>query len=455
MPFPAQFVWGSATSAYQIEGAAFTDGKGPSIWDDFCRVPGAVWGDGHAEVACDHYHRMREDVALMKQLGIRAYRFSVSWPRVMPDGTGSVNAKGLDFYSHLVDELLAAGIAPWCTLFHWDYPTALHRRGGWLNRESVEWFGAYAKVIAEKLGDRVAHWMTLNEPQVFIKYGYGDGINAPGQKLTLHDQLLMVHHSLMAHGRSVQMIRSHAKKPATIGWAPVCVVRYPATDSKADIDAARSLMFASAAVPTARDLWNNSWYNDPLVFGHYPAELLELYAKHVPRFADGDFAVMRQPIDFIGVNIYEGQPVRAAGGKLGVEYAPRADGHPMTAFKWPVEPKSLYWGPRFMHERYKLPIVVTENGLSAMDWVHLDGKVHDPQRIDFTTRYLRELRRASEDGVDIRGYFHWSLMDNFEWAAGYRERFGLIHVDYATQVRTPKDSFHWYRSVIESNGANL
>lgn len=460
MPFPSHFVWGSATSSFQIEGASTADGKGPSIWDDFChrsREGSTIWGDGTGDVACDHYARMESDVALMKKLGLKAYRFSVSWPRVLPNGVGAVNAKGLDFYSRLVDQMLAAGITPYCTLFHWDYPSALHARGGWMQRESSEWFAEYTQVVVDRIGDRVAHWMTLNEPQVFVKFGYGDGGNAPGLKVPLHDQLLMVHHALMAHGRATQVIRSHAKKKATVGWAPVCVVRYPATESPRDIEAARALMFGCAAVPTVRDLWNNSWYNDPLVFGHYPAELLALYGSDVPKFAGSDFDVIRQPVDFLGVNIYEGQPVRATGTKEngGVEYVKRADGHAVTAFKWPVEPKSLYWGPRFMYERYKLPIVITENGLSSMDWPALDGKVHDVQRIDFTTRYLRELRRACEDGVDVRGYFHWSLMDNFEWAVGYRERFGLIYVDYATQERIVKDSAYWYRGVIESNGAAL
>lgn len=451
MPFPANFTWGAAASAYQIEGAARTDGRGASIWDDWSRVPGNVWNDQTGDTACDHYHHMGDDVRLMKALGLRAYRFSVSWPRVMPEGRGAINQRGLDFYSRLVDALLAADITPYPTLFHWDLPSALHRRGGWLNRSMADWFADYTRVVVDRLSDRVTHWMTLNEPQVFIKFGYGDAINAPGFKLPLSEQLLAVHHALLAHGTGVQAIRSHTKRPAKVGWAPVCVVKYPATASPADIAAARAATHATAQ----RDLWNNSWYNDPVFLGKYPAHLLTLYGADVPAFDDADLSTIRQPLDFLGVNIYEGQPVRAANNPQGWENAPRAVGHPLTAFRWPVEPESLYWGPRFMHERYNVPIYITENGLSSMDWPSMDGKVHDPQRIDFTRRYLLALRRACDDGVDIAGYFHWSLLDNFEWAAGYRERFGLVYVDYATQQRTPKDSSAWYRRVIESKGAHL
>jgi len=448
MPFRDDFVWGVAASAYQIEGAATTDGRGPSIWDTFCQQPGAVWNGQSGDTACDHYHRYRDDVGLIKQIGARAYRLSVSWPRVMPQGRGAVNQKGLDFYSRLVDALLAAEITPYATLFHWDSPQALYDAGGWLNRESAAWFADYTAVVVDRLSDRVSNWMTMNEPQVFIKYGHGDGINAPGLKLPLAQQLLAGHHALLAHGLAVQVLRARSKQPARVGFAPVCVVKYPSAPR--DIDAAR----AATVGVTQPDLWNNSWWNDPVLKGKYPADGLALYGAAVPATQKGDLATIHQPLDFLGLNIYEGQPVHAGPGGVAVA-TPRPVGHPLTAFRWPVEPESLYWGPRFMHERYGLPIYITENGLSNIDWVSLDGKVHDPQRIDFTQRYLRALRRASEDGVDVRGYFHWSLMDNFEWAAGYKERFGLIHVDFETQKRTLKDSAHWYRGVIESNGGTV
>jgi beta-glucosidase len=446
--FPPDFTWGVAAAAYQIEGAAHEDGRGESVWDVFCRKPGAVWSGHSGEVACDHYHRYREDVGLIKQIGARAYRLSVSWPRILPEGIGTPSQKGLDFYDRLVDQLVANNITPFVTLFHWDYPQALFERGGWQVRESADWFADYVGVVIDRLSDRVTHWMTLNEPQVFIKFGHGDGHNAPGLTLPLKDQLQIAHHVLLAHGRAVQTIRSRARLKPQVGWAPVCVVKYP--QRPRDVDAAR----AATCSVVQRDLWNNSWFNDPIFRGEYPAEGLATYGADVPRFDAADLKIIHQPLDFLGLNIYEGQPVRAGEDGRAVA-CERPIGHPLTAFRWPVEPESLYWGPRFMHERYDVPIYITENGLSNVDWVSLDGKVHDPQRIDFTQRYLQALRRACNDGADVRGYFHWSLLDNFEWSQGYKERFGLVFVDYPTQDRILKDSAHWYRGVIESNGASL
>lgn len=448
MSFPPDFVWGVAASAYQIEGAAAVDGRGPSIWDTFCRTPGAVFQGHTGDVACDHYHRAAEDVGLIGEIGARAYRLSIAWPRVMPGGVGPVNAKGLAFYDRLVDRLLAAGIAPYVTLFHWDYPEALYHRGGWLNRDSAAWFAEYTHAVVGALSDRVTHWMTLNEPQVFLKFGHADGTNAPGLKLPLAEQLLATHHVLLAHGRGMQALRAAARRPVKAGWACVCVVKYPRTP--ADVDAAR----AGTCAVAEPNLWNNTWHNDPVFRGEYPADGLRVFGGAMPKVDDADMGIIRQPMDFLGVNIYEGQPVRADADGAPVACV-RPAGYPTTAFHWPVEPESLYWGPRFMHERYGVPIYITENGLSNTDWVSLDGQVHDPQRIDFTRRYLLALRRARADGVDVRGYFHWSLMDNFEWSAGYRERFGLVHVDFGTQTRTLKDSARWYRTVIERNGENL
>jgi beta-glucosidase len=457
MPFPKTFLWGAATSSYQIEGAVEQDGAGPTIFEPFCRRPAAtghlppVFMNHDGATACDHYHRFRDDVGLMKQIGLRAYRFSVSWPRVMPEGTGRVNEKGLAFYDQLVDELLAAKIEPWVTLFHWDLPLALHNRGGWLNRDIAGWFADYAAVIVDKLSDRVSKWMTINEPQVYIKFGYGDGTLAPGFKLGLDEQVNACHQTLRAHGRGVQVIRARAKKPPTVGWALVARTDYPATETPADIEAARRGMM-DIVEP---QLWNNTWYGDPAVFGHYPEDALKLFGPHnQPPIQPGDMEEIRQKLDFYGVNIYDGRCVKAGvnGKPEVITFNP---GHPQTAFRWFITPPCLRWGPRFIHERYKLPVYITENGLSNNDWVSMDGRVHDPQRIDYTRRYLLELEKAVADGADIRGYFHWSLMDNFEWAAGYRERFGLIHVDFDTKARTLKDSAHWYRTVIESNGAAL
>lgn len=452
--FPTDFLWGAASSAYQIEGAAAEDGRGPSIWDDFCRQPGAIWQGNTGVVACDHYHRWEADVALMRGLGLQAYRFSISWTRILPDGIGTINRKGLDFYSRLVDGLLAAGIRPFATLFHWDFPSALYALGGWRSPDSPKWFADYTAAVADALSDRVADWMTLNEPQVFLKFGLGDGTNAPGLKLPLADQLLAAHQTLLAHGRSVQALRARAKRPLRIGFAPVCVVKYPAGDlagaSSADIEAARRGTFAI----TEPNLWNNTWFYDPVFLGGYPEDGLRLYGEAAPAVAPGDMELIRQPLDFVGLNIYTGDPVKAGAGGA-PEAVTRPVGHALTAFRWTVDPESLHWGPRFVWERYKVPVYITENGLSNVDWPDLDGRVRDPQRIDFTHRYLLALGRAIGAGADIRGYFHWSLMDNFEWAAGYKERFGLVYVDYATQERIPKDSAAWYAGVIRSSGASL
>jgi beta-glucosidase len=452
MPFPHSFTWGAATSAYQIEGGATQGGRGRSVWDSFCRTPGAVHLDQNGDTACDHYNRWRDDVDLMSGMGLRAYRFSISWARVFPEGTGALNAPGLDFYDRLVDGLLAANIRPFATLFHWDYPEALYLRGGWLNRDSVGWFADYAATVVDRLSDRVRDWMTLNEPQCFLKFGHGDGRNAPGLRLPLPEQLLAGHHVLMAHGAGVRAIRAHARSESSVGWAPVAIVKMPATvaESAAEVEAARRAMFSV----TKPDLWNNTWFADPIVLGRYPEDGLALYGSAAPAIRAGDMELIQQPLDFFGVNIYEGERVRqdASGAILPVSRVP---GHPTTAFGWPVEPDSLYWGPRFIHERYRLPVYVTENGYSGTDWVSLDGKVHDPQRIDFTRRYLMALRRAIEDGADVRGYFHWSLLDNFEWSEGYKQRFGLVHVDFGTLERTPKDSAEWYAQVIRTNGAGL
>lgn len=448
--FPQGFLWGAASSAYQIEGAARDEGRGESVWDAYCRLPGAIVENHTGDAACDHYHRFREDAEIMRRLGLQAYRFSVSWTRVLPEGVGAVNTKGLDFYDRLVDALLEARIQPWLTLFHWDYPLALHNRGGWLARESADWFAEYARVIVDRLSDRVAHWMTLNEPQCFLGGGPANLPLAPGVRATLAEQLQMWHHAAIAHGKAVRIIRDRAKSKPTIGYAPVGVSPIPADDRPSSIDAAR-IAATSVLHP---HLWNNTWFNDPLVLGRYPDDGLRVFGPDAPRTHPGDFDIINQPLDFLGLNIYHGIPTRlnAAGTP---EEAPRAPGYARTAFNWPVEPESLYWGPRFMHERYRVPIYITENGLSGADWVALDGKCHDPHRMDFLNRYLLELRRAIADGVDVRGYFHWSIMDNFEWLDGYRQRFGLVHVDFATQKRTVKDSAWWYSRLIETNGGDL
>ena len=446
MQFPSNFVWGAAAAAYQIEGAMQEDGKGLSVWDVFCRKNGAIWGGHTGDAACDHYRRYKEDVALMKSFGLPAYRLSVSWPRVMPDGVGAVNEKGLAFYDRLIDELLAAGITPYVTLFHWDFPHALFCKGGWLNADSPNWFAEYAKVVVDRLSDRVRHWMTYNEPNIFVWLGHIRGDHAPGLTLALPDALRVSHHVLLAHGKGIQAIRAAAKTPSQAG----CVVTTgylacPTSNQPEEIEAARQAMFA---IPDGLCM-RTSWWLDPVLLGHYPEDAMTLFGHAMPKVTDADLQTMHQPVDFVGVNIYSGERVRSSAD------AGFPVGHPQTAFGWNVVPESLYWGPKFIYERYGVPMIITENGLSNLDWVSLDGKVHDPQRIDFLRRYLLELGRACADGVDVRGYFHWSIMDNFEWANGYKERFGLVYVDYETQQRTPKDSAYWYKQVIASNGQSL
>ena len=447
--FPQGFRWGAAAASYQIEGAANEDGKGQSVWDMFCRRPGAVWEGHTGDVACDHYHRFREDVALMKRLGLKAYRLSVAWPRLLPEGVGGVSEAGIGFYDRLIDELLGAGIEPWITLFHWDFPLSLYYRGGWLNRDSAEWFGDYAELVAKRFSDRVRHFMTLNEPQVFIGAGHMEGRHAPGDKFPFREVLLAGHHVLLAHGQAVRALRASARQPLSIGFAPVGLPNLPLTETREDILAARTATFSV----TAQTAWTNTWWMDPVYLGSYPEDGLALYGADAPEIRAGDMELIAQPLDFFGANLYQGSSVRA--GDNGPEHVARAVGSPLTAFEWSVTPDVMYWGPKFFWERYRKPIVVTENGISCRDWIALDGKVHDPDRIDFTARHLLALRRAIGEGVPVDGYFHWSFIDNFEWAHGYKHRFGLIFCDYATQRRIPKDSAEWYAQVIASNGASL
>jgi len=449
--FPENFIWGAATASYQIEGAVEADGRGASIWDRFCRKPGTVF-DGHTgDVACDHYNRMEEDVALMRKIGLQAYRFSIAWPRVFPEGTGTVNDKGLEFYDRLVDRLLEADIQPWVTLYHWDLPLALYHQGGWLNPSSPDWFAHYADTVAQHLGDRVARWMTFNEPQIFVGHGLEKGIHAPGDKLALPEQLLAGKHILLAHGRACQSIRHHATaRDLQIGWAPAIGGLGPDDPENPEfVEAAREALFTVSPAPVT----GVAWWSDPVIFGRFPDTMPDSVRAAMPAFSAEDFATIHQPIDFFGINIYalwRRFRKNPDGSKQG---CPRSLATPYTHFDWPVTPDCLYWVPRFLYDRYKTRIVITENGMASHDWVALDGKVHDLQRIDFLERHLSELRRAIADGVDVGAYLQWSLLDNFEWAEGYRRRFGIIHVDFPSGQRTLKDSAHWYAEVIRSNGA--
>ena len=461
MAFREGFVWGAASSAYQVEGGWIAEGKGPSIWDQFSHEAGNTYMGHTGDVGCDHFTKYKEDVAMMAEMGLKAYRFSVSWPRVEPNASGEVNQAGVDFYKRLVDELLDHGITPWVTLFHWDLPLWTYHKGGWLNRDIAEWFAKYADTMTRALGGRVTKWMTLNEPHIFLGPSELEGLQTSNAKKSHVERLWSAHNSLRAHGMGVKAIREASPNVCEVGWAPIGRCKTPATNTPKDIEAAR---IATHAV-TTKDYWNNAWLADPVVLGHYPEDGLALYHKDLVNAGDmgqthraltnaKDLATICQPIDFYGINVYDAE--RMAMGEDGVpkkvEFPP---GHARNSIGWFVEPTALYYGPKFLYEKYKVPIVVTENGMASHDWVDLDGRVRDTQRIDYTRRYLRELRRASEDGADIRGYMHWSVMDNYEWQSAFKERFGLIHIDYTTGVRTIKDSARWYKKVIESKGASL
>ena len=448
MGFKKDFVWGTATASYQIEGAYNQDGRGLSVWDVFSHTEGKVKYGHNGDVACDHYHRYKQDVRLLKELGIKAYRFSISWSRIFPNGVGEINPKGVEFYSNLIDELLKNDITPYVTLFHWDLPYELQKIGGWQNPDCVSWFADYAKTVVALYSDRVKYFITFNEPQCFIGEGYFSGAHAPGLKLSVKDALQVCHNVLKSHGAAVIAMREAAKQDIKIGYAP-CSYRlcFPQTDTEADIEAARKYYFSTS--PDGLVVHDTAWWSDPVILGKYPEDGLRIYEDYLPEITEEDMKLINQPIDFYGQNMYQGLKIKADnnGNPIVIPHS----GYSKTAIQWPVTPEIMHWGPKFLYDRYKLPIFITENGMSAHDWVSLDGKVHDPNRIDFLNRHLLELEKAINDGTDVRGYFQWSLMDNFEWAKGYTDRFGLVYVDYETQQRIPKDSYYWYKNWIEEH----
>lgn len=452
MGFGKDFAFGAATAAYQIEGAWNEDGRGRCVWDDYSHTPGNVLRNHNGDTACDHYRLYREDVALMAEYGIPNYRFSVAWPRVMPEGKGAVNEKGLDFYSRLVDALLEKNITPWATLFHWDYPSALEDLGGWRNPRSADWFRDYADAVTRRLGDRVKNYITLNEPQCFMGLGYSLGAMAPGLRLPPEATVPMCHHILRAHGAAADVIRRNSPG-ARVGYAPCGGACIPASPAEEDVEAARKAYFDIADISAYT--MSVSWWSDPPVLGKYPEKGLEKLEKYLPRGWENDMRDIARPLDYYCQNLYYGTRYRRADNAAGYEALEPAVGQPKTACQWLIDPDALYWGPRFLYERYRLPFVISENGMSCHDAVSLDGKVHDPNRQDYMHRCLRAFKKAAEDGVDARGYFAWSLLDNFEWNSGYNERFGLVYVDYATQKRVPKDSLRWYSDVIARHGAGL
>lgn len=450
--FRNDFVWGVASSAYQIEGRDPQDGAGKMIWDTFTEE-GRILDGTDATVSCDHMHRYAEDYKLMHLLGVKAYRFSVSWSRIMPEGTGRVNEKAVTLYRDMIAVMRQNGITPYLTMYHWELPQALQDRGGWLNEEMIQWFGEYAKVIAENFSDICENFITLNEPECFVGLGHLSGVHAPGKKMSYQETFQIAHNALRAHGQAVINLRKYAKQQIKIGYAPTCGMAYPASDKPEDIEAAREVLF-SFYNPMDNWTWNVAWFNDPVFLGKYPECGMKKFKEYLPEITKEDMELISQPIDFMGQNIYNGYMVRA--GKDGApEFVDRPAGFPKTAAGWPVTPECLYWGVKFLYERYKMPLYITENGMSCHDIVSSDGQVHDPNRITFLDKYLSALQRASDEGADVRGYFLWTFLDNFEWDKGYTERFGIVYVDFATQKRIAKDSAYWYQQVMEENGKML
>jgi beta-glucosidase len=433
--FPSDFVWGAATASYQIEGAAHEDGRGESVWDRFCATPGKVRGGDNGDVACDFYHRYRDDVKLMKELGIDAFRFSIAWPRVLPQGRGTVNQAGLDFYDRLVDELLANEIEPFPTLFHWDSPQALEEQGGWRARETAEAFVEYAEAVAGRLGDRVRHWITHNEPWVYAWIGHSWGRHAPG-RTSEPDAVAVAHHLLLSHGWAVDAIR-RAAPDARAGITLNLAHTYPASDTPEDEAAAWQV-----------DGEGNRWFLDPLFRGSYPADLLERNELVAPVLQDGDLEAISAPLDFLGVNNYS-RFIVAAGPD-----GPRTVANPdaqHTEMGWEVYPDGLHDVlVRVARDYEPAAIYITENGAAFGDVRVHDGRVHDIERTAFLEGYIGAVAQAIADGAPVKGYFVWSLLDNFEWAEGYSKRFGIVYVDYPTLERVPKDSFYWYRDLLAS-----
>ena len=450
--FRDDFVWGVASSAYQVEGRDPEDGCGKNIWDIFAEE-GRILDGKDAYTACDHMHRYKEDYKLMKLLGIKAYRFSMSWARILPEGTGKVNEKAIAMYRDMILSMKENGIEPYITMYHWEFPQALQDKGGWLNEDVIQWFGEYAKVVAENFSDICEYFITLNEPECFVGLGHLSGVHAPGLKLPYKDVFKIAHNALRAHGQAVINLRKYASRPIKVGYAPTCGMAYPATDSPEDIEAARKTLFGFHQ-PMDNWTWNVAWFNDPVFLGKYPEEGLKKFAEYLPEITDEDMELISQPLDFMGQNIYNGYMMRQ-GEDGEPEYVDREAGAAKTAAGWPVTPECFYYGVKFLYERYHLPLYITENGMSCHDDVSLDGRVHDPNRQNFLDLYISALQRANDDGADVRGYFLWTFLDNFEWDKGYTERFGIVYVDFKTQKRIVKDSAFWYQKIIESNGREL
>jgi beta-glucosidase len=432
----SRFIWGVSTSSYQIEGAAKEDGRGPSIWDTYSRQPGRVTNGDTGDIACDHYHRYREDIALMKDLGVDAYRFSVAWPRILPEGRGKVNDAGLGFYDRLVDALIASGIEPWLCLYHWDLPQALGDLGGWTNRSCAQWFADYAGVVGRRFSGRVKRFATFNEPSIFTLFGFCLGGQAPG----ISDRAMLlkaIHHVNLAHGAAVDVLRS-VVQGASLGIIHNYQPCRPETDKPQDIAAAGAM-----------DAYWNRAFPDPQLLGRYPSSLADDVA---PWAMLGDHARICRPIDWFGLNHYSPSYFKAdAGQPLGVAFGSAPADVRRSDMGWPIEPDAFRDTLVTVHKRYGLPVYVLENGTASKDVINSAGEVSDQPRIEYLKSYTSAMSEAIAHGADVRGYFVWSLLDNFEWGSGYTQRFGLVYVDYPTQRRIPKESFRWYARLIQSS----
>jgi len=440
--FPQNFIWGTATAAYQVEGAVHEDGRGPSVWDTFSHTPGKTHAGDTGDVADDFYHRYKEDIQLMQRLGCKGFRFSVAWTRIFPEGTGTPNQKGIDFYKRLTDALHQAGIEPFCTLFHWDLPQALQDKGGWSNRATSQAFADYAHYTAGQLSDRVSHWMTINEFDSFIDDGYGTGGSAPGLRLPRKELMQTRHNAVLAHGLAVQAIRAAAKRPVQVGLAEDVHGAMPAMDDEAHIRAAQTALREE-----------NAQYLTAILEGRYTDLYLKNLGADAPQFTPEDMKAISSPIDFLGINIYTTREAIPSDSPAGYEMIPRPASYPHMASEWLfMNPQALYWTPKLVSSMWGVKtLYITENGCSSADVVRPDGRILDSDRIMYLRNYLGQLQRGIAEGVPVKGYFLWSLLDNFEWASGYSLRFGITYVDYQTQKRIPKLSYDFYREVIAKN----
>ncbi|OGO33765.1 MAG: beta-glucosidase [Chloroflexi bacterium RBG_16_57_11] len=444
LTFPRDFIWGAATAAYQIEGAVNEDGRGPSIWDTFSHTPGKIFNDDTGDVADDHYHRWKDDIALIASLGLGAYRFSIAWSRVLPQGKGTVNGRGLDFYDRLVDGLLANKVQPWVTLYHWDLPQALQDEGGWSNRQTADYFADYARITVQRLGDRVKHWITLNEPYVSSFLGHHTGVHAPGIR-NIETALEVAHHLHLAHGLAVEAIRSAAPKTTQVGITLNLHSIHPASQSEADLQAARRF-----------DGIQNRLFLDPISKGSYPQDLIDFFGRRFPSIGPDDMHIIQAPVDFLGVNNYFRFVIQNDPDDPDLRLREIFLKEREYTEMWEIYPPGIYevltrvwkdYGPAKMY--------ITENGCAVPDGIDADGRVRDYRRTRFLRDHLFQCYRAIGDGVPLKGYFVWSLMDNFEWAYGYAKRFGITYIDYSSQKRTLKDSGAWYSRLARANGFDL